>query len=187
MRAIRFLGGSAKLGQNMLAASLSRAVILIPILCLAAAAQVPASDRALASHWENVKMLALGTQIRIADDASKPGAPQRIQGTLESVTDSELVIKQGTGTQSFPRAQIVGVSVKKNEHRRRNALVGLGVGAAAGAAIGFGIGYAQCNKAGGWCGLDQAGGAAIGGIGGLVGGTLTGVFWPTGWRKIYTR
>jgi hypothetical protein len=154
MRAIRFLGGSAKPAQDIVTASLSRAVILIPILCLAAAAQVLASDRALASHWENVKMLAPGTQIRIADDTSKPGAPQQLQGTLESVTDSDLVIKQRAGTQSFPRAQIVGVSVKKNEHRRRNALVGLGVGAAAGTAIGFGIGYAQCHKTGGWCGLD---------------------------------
>ena len=187
MRAIRFLGGSAKSTQDMFTACLSRAVILIPILSLAAAAQVPASDRTPASHWDNVKMLAPGTQIRVAGDATKPGAPQQIQGTLESVTDSELIIQPGAGTQSFPRAQIVSVSVKKNEHRRRNALVGLGVGAAAGAAIGFGIGYGQCNKTSGWCGLDQAGGALIGGIGGLVGGTLTGVFWPTGWRKIYNR
>jgi hypothetical protein len=132
-------------------------------------------------------MLAPGTQIRVADDVSKPGAPQRIQGTLESVTDSELVIQQGTGTQSFPRAQIVSVSVKKDGHRLRNTLVGLGVGTAAGAAIGFGIGHAQCSKTVGWCGLDQIWGAGVGGTGGLIGGTLTGVFWSTGWREIYTR
>jgi hypothetical protein len=43
------------------------------------------------------------------------------------VDDSELVIQQGTGTQSFPRAQIVGVSVKTKGHRLRNTLIGLGV------------------------------------------------------------
>jgi hypothetical protein len=133
-------------------------------------------------------MLAPGTQILVADDASKPGTPQQIQGTLESVTDSEIVILNGTGTQSFPRAQIVSVSVKKNGHRLRNALVGLGVGTAAGIVIGFGIGHAQCSKTSGWCGLDQLWGVGVGGVGGLAAGTLTGVFWPTeGWRKIYTR
>jgi hypothetical protein len=146
------------------------------------------SASARASNWDKVKMLAPGTQIRVAAEASKPGAPQQIQGTLESVTDSELVIQQGTGTQPFPRAQIVSVSVKTNGHRVRNALVGLGVGTAAGAVIGFGVGHANCSKTGAWCGLDQIWGAGVGGLGGLAGGTLTGVFWPTeGWRKIYTR
>jgi len=146
------------------------------------------SASARASNWDIVKTLAPGTQIRVADDASKPDAPQRIQGTVESVTDSDLVIQQGTGTQSFPRAQIVSVSVKKNGHRVRNALVGLGVGTAAGAVIGFGVGHSQCSKTGAWCGLDQIWGAGVGGLGGLAGGTLTGVFWPTeGWRKIYIR
>jgi hypothetical protein len=177
----------------MLTMCLSRAVFLIPILSLAAAAQVPVPNRGPASQWDNVKTLAPGTQIRIADGASTPGAPQQgapqqVQGTLESVTDSELVIVGGSGTQSFPRAQIAGVSVKKNGHRLRNALIGLGVGTAAGAVIGFGIGHANCGNAGGWCGLNEIWGAGIGGIGGLIGGTLTGVFWDTGgWRKIYTR
>lgn len=136
-------------------------------------------------------MLAPGTQIRVAADASKPGAPQQMQGELVSVNDSEFVIKMGARTQSFPRARIVSVSIQKNGHRWRNVLVGLGVGTAAGALIGFGIGHAEasnCKKAGGWfCGLDQGAGAAVGGIGGLTGGTLVGAFWPTGWREVYRR
>src|SRR5579872_1557428 len=91
---------------------LSCAVILIPILALAVWAQVPAPDRARDSNWDNVKMLAPGAQIRVARDASKPGAPQQIQGELASVTDSEIVIEHLTGALSFPRAQIVSVSVK---------------------------------------------------------------------------
>jgi hypothetical protein len=183
---IRVLDGLARPTSYRLTTCLSRAVILLPILSFAAAAQAPASN------WDNVKMLAPGTQVRVAaivyePGASKPGASKQMQGTLESVTDGDLVLTQGTGPQSFPRLRIVSVSVKKNERRWRNALVGMGVGTAGGAAIGFGIGHAQCGKTGGWCGLDQIGGAGIGGIAGLIGGTLSGVFWSTGgWRKIYT-
>lgn len=69
-------------------------------------------------------------------------------------------------------------------------LIGLGVGTAAGLAIGYGIGHAQannCSNKGGWfCGLDQGAGTVVVGVAGIVGGTLTGVFWHTGaWRKIY--
>jgi hypothetical protein len=60
---------------------LTRAVLLLPILSFAAAAQTPVSN------WEIVKMLSSGTQVRVAAGTAKP-----IQGTLESVTDSELVV-----------------------------------------------------------------------------------------------
>ena len=46
MRAFRFLGGSANPAQEIFTGNLSRAVILIPILSLALAAQVPVSNRA---------------------------------------------------------------------------------------------------------------------------------------------
>jgi hypothetical protein len=128
-------------------------------------------------------MLAPGTQIRIADDASKPGV-QLIQGTLEGVTDSELVIQQGTGTQSFPRAQIVGVSVKKKGHRLRNAFIGLGVGAGVGISVGYV--YVNAQKTG-WAAFGAGIPAAIEGGVEVIGGTLIGAFWPTGWREIYTR
>ena len=131
-------------------------------------------------------MLTPGTEVRVASANAKP-----IQGALENVTDSDLVLRQAGGPKSFGRAQILSVSVKGKDHRLRNAMIGLGVGTAAGVAIGFGIGHAQannCGNKGGWfCGLDEGAGLAVGGIVGLVGGTLTGVFWRTGgWRKIYT-
>ncbi len=154
-----------------------RAALLFVILALGAAAQTPVSP------WETVKALAPGTEIRVASATAKT-----IQGALESVSDSELVVrKQGSGPQSFPRDRIMSVSVKGKDHRLRNALIGLGVGTAAGVGVGYGIGHAGCGKSGGWCDLNEDLGAAVGGIGGLVGGTLTGVFWHTGgWRKIYT-
>src|SRR5580692_1025851 len=109
--------------------SLARVVALIPILSLSAAGQEPLSN------WENVKMLAPATQIRIASATSKPKVM-----TLESVTDSELVTSSAAGPQTFQRAEITNVSVKQNGHRVRNTLIGMAVAAAAGAAIGYGIG-----------------------------------------------
>jgi hypothetical protein len=157
--------------------ALSRVVILIPILSLAASAQTQASK------WESVKMLAPGTQVRVASSASKP-----VEGAVESVTDSDLVLTQGGGPQSLSRAQILSVSVKEKDHRRRNALIGLAVGTGAGIAIGAGVGAEQSNNCRGFlCGIALPVDAALGGVIGLVGGTLTGAFWPTGgWRKIYT-
>jgi hypothetical protein len=157
---------------------LARAVALIPILALAAAGQEPLSN------WENVSMLAPATQIRIGSGKSKP-----MVATLESVTGSELVTSSAAGPQSFQRAQITSISVKQNSHRRRNTLIGMAVAAAAGAAIGYGIGRAQqsnCAQKGGDCSLDTPGGAGVGGVIGLIAGTVTGLIWPTGgWRKVY--
>jgi hypothetical protein len=157
-------------------------LLLLSFLCVAAAGQEPASK------WEMVKALAPGTQVRVVAGASlKP-----LLGTLDIATDSELVVRLRTGPQPFPRAQIMAISVRKSKHRLRNTFIGLGVGVGAGLLIGYGVGRAQqsgCTKSGGWfCSLDTVGGAGVGGISGLVGGTVVGAFWPTGgWREIYVR
>jgi hypothetical protein len=152
---------------------LTRAAMLLTILSLAAAAQTSASK------WDTLKMLTPGTEVRVASADAKP-----IQGTLESVTDSDLVLRQAGGPKSFGRTQILSVSVRGKDHRLRNALIGLGAGTAAGLAVGYGVKH--CGNNDGWCGLGEVAGMAVGGVAGLVGGTLTGVFWPTGgWRKIY--
>ena len=164
----------------MLPSRLNLNLFLLPLLPLTAMAQTPTSS------WETVKMLTPGTQIRISVGTSR----KPISGTLESVTDADLGLTQESGKQSFTRAQVISVSIKKRDHRLRNALIGLGVGTAGGLLIGFGVGHAQasgCRTSGGWfCTLDEGVGTAVGGVGGLVGGTLLGVFWPTGgWSKIY--
>jgi hypothetical protein len=157
-----------------------RVIVLLPLLAIAAAAQAPPSN------WDNVKTLAAGTQVRVAAGTSAPGASKPIVGTLESVTDNDLVLMQGTGQRSFPRGQIMSVSVKKQRHRVRDTFIGLGVGTAAGIAIGVGIGASQAQNCKTFlCGfavpVDAAGVGAIG----LVAGTLTGLFWPTGWHTVY--
>jgi hypothetical protein len=160
----------------------SLALILCPFLSLYVAAQEPAAK------WENMKVLARGTQFRVVSSAS----PKPIQGTFKNITDSDLSLMRDNRVESFPRTQIVSVSAEQKGHRLRHALIGLGVGVGAGALIGFGIGHSQasgCQKSGGgWCGLDTAAGAALGGASGLVGGALIGAFWPTGkWTEVYAR
>lgn len=161
-----------------------KTTILIPILSFAAAAQTPSqtSIRTSAEKWEELKTLTSGIGVRVTSSNAKP-----VQGALESVTDSALVLKQAGGPVSFDRAQIRSVSVKGKERRLRNTMIGLGVGTALGVGIGYGVGRAGCSKGDGWCNLNTGVGTAIGGITGLVGGTLIGVFWHTGgWQEIYS-
>jgi hypothetical protein len=125
-----------------------------------------------------------GTEVRVA-----AGNRKAIQGKLESVTESNLVVERGGNTQTFQRPEIQGIFVKTRGHRRRNTLVGLALGTAIGVGIGVGIGAAQSNGCKQiLCGLSTPVDGAIGGVVGLVAGTLTGVSLPTGtWRQIYAR
>jgi hypothetical protein len=146
--------------------------ILILILSLACPGQ------SSGSNWENVKAIAPGTQIRLVIDKAKP-----LMGSLQSVTDGEVVFKHGSGPRSVARSQITSISVRKKGHRLRNALIGLGTGTALGLLVGHG--FAR-NCPGWFCGLSADADTAVGGVGGLVGGTLVGLFWPTGrWQKVY--
>jgi hypothetical protein len=157
-----------------------KAAILIPMLAFGAAAQTPTSK------WEGLKMLAPGTEVRVASISTQASKP--IQGALESVTESELVIRQAGGPQTFARTQILSVSIKGKDHRLRNALIGLGIGFGAGGGIGAAVGESQAHSCRGFlCGLALPADAIVGAIFGIVGGTLTGVFWHTGgWHKIYS-
>jgi hypothetical protein len=159
---------------------LSRMMILLPLFAITAAAQAPPSN------WDKVKALSPGTQVRVAVDTSTTGKSKPTVGTVESVTDDNLVLLQGAGPLSFPRAQVMRISVRKQRHRVRNAFIGLGVGTVAGIAIGAGAGAAQAQNCKAFlCGLsvlvDAVGVGAIG----LVAGTFTGVFWPPGWQIVY--
>lgn len=163
-----------------------KAAILIPILAFGAAAQT-ATSKGDSLKWDGLKMLAPGTEVRVSS-VSTPAHAKPIQGALESVTDSELVILQAGGPQTFARTRILSVSVNGKNHRLRNALIGLGVGLGAGIGIGAAVGESQAHNCSGFlCGLTLPVDAIIGGIIGIAGGTLAGVFWHTGgWRKIYS-
>lgn len=126
--------------------------------------------------WDNIRALAPGTQVRVV-----AGNAQKVSGTLESVTDTTLLLLNNAGRQPFEKTQIASISVKKPGHRQRNILIGLGVGLAAGAALGAAAG--DCRT----CKQNQAPlGYAIGG--GAFWGSLVGAVWRTGgWRKVYER
>jgi hypothetical protein len=158
------------------------ALLLCPFLSLSVAAQEPAAK------WENMKVFAPGTQVRVVSSASR----KPIEGILQGVTDSDLSLMRDNSIQSFTRTQIISVFAKQKGHRLRNALIGLGVGTAAGVLIGYGVGHGQasgCQKSGeSWCGLDAGVGAGLGGTSGLVGGALIGAFWHTGkWTEVDVR
>lgn len=75
------------------------------------------------------------------------------------------------------------VSLKKNGHRMRNALIGLGVGAG----VGVGVGAAADTNCTGLCFGGNFGKAIFTPLG-AVAGVLVGALIPTGgWREIYKK
>ena len=108
-----------------------------------------------------------------------------VDGNLQNVSDDSLAVNSGKGQEMFTRQEVVRVSVKKSDHRRRDALIGLGIGAGVGALFG---GAASCDTGGVVCISKPSKGALVGigalGVGAV--GALIGVLLPTGgWRKVY--
>jgi hypothetical protein len=145
-----------------------RLMALLLSLALSAAAQ----------DWTAVKALGTGTSVRVS------AGSRTVSGQLQGVTDDSLAIDSGKTQSTFKRQEVTRVAVKKQAHRGRNTLIGLGVGAAAGAAAGAAY-AAPCT---GWCLLQptRAQGAGIGaGVLGLV-GAVVGALIPTGgWHEVY--
>jgi len=144
----------------------------LPLL-LAFAATLAAAD----ADWAKVKSLTIGGEIKVSAADGKS-----FRGQLQSVTDGSLVILAANTQQSLPRAQVLKISVKGDSHRKRNALIGLGVGAGAGLGIGAGIDQG-CT---GFCvGGKDLGKTIFTPLGAIV-GTIIGVAWPTGtWHDVY--
>src|ERR1035437_4534498 len=95
-----------------------RAAAFLFIFALAAAAQSPAQS------WNEVKAFAAGTSVRIS------AGLHTISGQLQEVTDDSITVESGKKQQAFRRQDVTRVSVKKDAHRGRNTLIGLGAGAA---------------------------------------------------------
>ncbi|HEY3744347.1 MAG TPA: hypothetical protein VGL53_31100 [Bryobacteraceae bacterium] len=134
--------------------------------------------------WMRVQGIAPGADVRV-DVAGGHG--QEVHGNLQSVTADSLVVNaNGSGPQTFARQDITRVSIRKADHRTRNALIGLGVGAAAGLVIGASSRCDNCLFSNGTnTGRIVVG--AITGVGALV-GIVTGAVIPTaGWRAVYKR
>ena len=146
--------------------------------CLIACMLLLALELAAQSQsWSNVKALSPGTEIRISGPR-----PSAVRGTLLSVTDDSLMLNSSAGQEMFTRQQVNRVSSKKQGHRARNALIGLGVGAGTGLVVGA-VGDQQCSPS---CFLGNNIGKAVFTPLGAILGALVGAVIPTGgWRDVY--
>ena len=103
---------------------------------------------------------------------------------LQGVTDDSLGIDSGKGRETFTRQEVKRVAVKKQGHRGRNTLIGLGTGAAIGAVAGAAY-YTPCT---GLCILNptRAQDAGVGAVVLGVVGAVVGALIPTGgWHEVY--
>jgi hypothetical protein len=145
-----------------------RAALLIALACGWASAE---------PNWATVKSLTIGGEIKVLAAGGKS-----FRGQLQSVTDDSLVVLAANTQQSLTRTEVLKISVKGESHRKRNALIGLGIGAGAGVGIGAAV-DASCT---GFCvGGKNLGKAVLTPLGALL-GTIIGAVWPTGtWHDVY--
>jgi hypothetical protein len=133
---------------------------------------------AQSSDWSNVKHLAKGEEIRVAMSDGKS-----FRGQLSEATDESLIMIAASSQETLARAQIKKIAIQKTGHRKRNTLIGLGIGAGAGLAIGAGADH-SC-AANGCFISNNFGKEALTPVGAVI-GTIIGVAWPTGgWKDVY--
>ncbi len=146
------------------------------------AAQTPSAP-ASSGGWANVKRLAAGDAIRVSMIGSNGSGGKSFSGELQSTTDESLVMVAANSQQTLARTEIAKIATKRDSHRARNALIGLGIGAGAGLAIGAGA-DSSCLHNGCFLGKD-IGKEVLTPVGAIV-GTIVGVAWPTGgWHNVY--
>jgi len=135
-------------------------------------AQSPTRD------WNALKSVSAGTEIRVALPES-----ETVRGRMESVTETALVLRTGGRSESIERSRVTRVSILTKARRRRNMLIGMGIGAAGGAALG-GAAAAICS--GSLCGGYGVAMVTVGIAGAAILGTLIGVAVSHhGWREVY--
>jgi hypothetical protein len=128
------------------------------------------------ANWDNLNQLMKGAEIQVTLVTGRS-----LRGFLQQVTNDSLAINATTSQEMLPRPEIRRVALKRESHRGRNTLIGLGVGIGAGLATGAGI-DAQTNH-GDW--FPSAGKAVFAPVGAII-GTVVGVAMPTGgWRDVY--
>ena len=129
------------------------------------------------SPWNFVRALPAGSEVQITAGA------RTVRGKIDRVTDDALALTSGKGHEMFTRPEVSRAWVKKPGHRKRNALIGLGIGAGAG--LGVGLAASSCS------GIGCIGSSAVE-IGAPVAlavvGTAVGAVIPTGgWREVYRK
>lgn len=125
--------------------------------------------------WQAVKQIVPGEQVKIVLSNGKSH-----KGALQSASDDAVAIGNG---ETYQKQEVRRVLVKKRGHRRRNALIGLGIGAGVGLAGGAAIDN-DCSKTSIIC-TGNRGKAILTPVFGIL-GTGIGALVPTGgWREVY--
>jgi hypothetical protein len=133
----------------------------------------PAKD-----SWGNLKQLASGQQIWIVLNDAKS-----YSGQFQSVSNDGIVLRLGKDNQMFERQNVLRVSTKGASHRKRNALIGAGIGFAVG--LGTGAAESASNRKE-WPQNKYTEAGAIVGVGLAGVGALIGAVLPTGgWHDVY--
>jgi len=148
--------------------------LLLLLLLLAAGPSLRAAEK---SDWGNLKQVAPGQTIKVKATDGKSS-----QGELESVSDDALALRLAGGDRSFPRETVQRVSIKRDGHRGKHALIGAVIGAGGG--LGAGIAVDQCTPTVIVCTGNQ--GKAILTPGFALLGAGIGALLPAGgWREVY--
>jgi hypothetical protein len=132
-----------------------------------------------AANWDSVKQLAPGAEIRATTTDGRS-----VQGTFQSATDDGIVVATSKSTETVNRTTITKVATRGKNHRKRNALIGLGVGAAGGLIAGA-ASDSTCPASGCFIVGKNFGKEVLTPVGALI-GVIVGVVIPTGrWHETY--
>ena len=124
--------------------------------------------------WENLRQLRPGQKVEVIDMKMKS-----LNGAFVSFTEEAILLQTKQDQVTLTRADVLRVSDREHSKRRRNTLIGIGIGAAGGLAAGT-IAFQWLAEEGS-TGVFMLGGLSVGaGAGALVGAAI-----PTGAQTIY--
>jgi len=154
---------------------IGRVALLLPLLSLATGPLLRAAEK---SDWGNLKQVALGQPIKVLATDGKSS-----QGDFQSVSDDALVLRLAGGDRNFPRDTVQRVSIKRNGHRGKHALIGAAIGAGGGLGAGIAIDH-DCSPTSIVC-TGNKGKAILTPAFALLGAGIGALLPAGGWREIY--
>jgi hypothetical protein len=113
-------------------------------------------------NWDNLKRLRPGQKTEVVNMKMKT-----FKGEFVSVTDEAIRLRDGKGSQSVERANVVHVSVRDCSHRKRNMLTGAGIAGGAALTVGLLANAPASNEGNGSAGCVAGLTAVAGGGAGL--------------------
>jgi len=127
--------------------------------------------------WDSLKQLGPQLDAKVVLTRG-----ESYRGALISVSDDSLAIHSGKSDRTIARSDVNRISIRRPNHRGRNALIGAGIGAGAG--LGMGTAVDQCSKTDFMC-TGNWGKGILTPFFGLAGAGV-GALLPTGgWHEVY--